>query len=217
MIKVQIKHQFPNFNLNLELEFPRGITALFGPSGAGKSLTLKSLSGIWTPQEGKVQLDETWLLDTQNKINISPQMRQCGFLFQNHNLFPHFTLLNNLLYGCPKASLEERNTKAQSLIEKFNLTGLQNNLPHQLSGGQIQRAALARALMRNPQYLLLDEPFSSLDSATKDKLAHCLEQVLQELNIPVILVTHDSAVAQKMASKTIFIDQGQLAQNNLNT
>ena len=172
-LKVHIKKDYGSFKLNVDFETSHAPLAILGSSGSGKSLTLKCIAGIEKPDEGYIELNGRVLFDSEKKINLTPQQRKVGYLFQNYALFPNMNVVQNIMcglthYQCKKGSTlkqkyEEKLRKVVEFLEFFQLKGLEKHKPHQLSGGQQQRVALARILASQPEVLLLDEPFSALD------------------------------------------------------
>ncbi len=189
------------------------ITVLFGPSGCGKTTVLRCLAGLHRPQRGVIRLgSETWF-DADKKICCSPQERDIGFLFQDYALFPHLTVSQNVGYGLNQLSAVARQQRVGEMLSALKLTGLEARYPHQISGGQQQRAALARVLARRPQLLLLDEPLSAIDESLRAQLRTELRRVLTEFGIPVVLVTHDPAEAKELAHRVVVLGNGRVVQS----
>ena len=162
---VDIEKDLGSFCLKAKFEAGDESIALLGASGCGKSMTLKCIAGIETPDRGRIVVDDVVLFDSEKKINLTPQQRRTGLLFQNYALFPNMTVYKNICAGARRErDSQKRNRMIQSIMENFGLTELADRYPHQLSGGQQQRVALARILVSSPRILLLDEPFSALDS-----------------------------------------------------
>jgi molybdate transport system ATP-binding protein len=214
MLKVKLSQISPN-PLQLNIECIAGeLHALVGPSGSGKTTALRTIAGLNNPETGKIECSgEIWF--EANEINgittsLKPAERSCGFLFQQYALFPHLTALENVcipLHNSIK-SLAERKALAQKWLERMGISELANRMPNQLSGGQQQRVALARALARSPKILLLDEPFSAIDAPTRQGLYKTLAELRKDLNIPILLVTHDLREADLLADRITVIDQG---------
>ena len=208
---VDIKKKLGSFELESKFEAQNGVTCLLGPSGCGKSMTLKCIAGIEKPDSGHIELDGVVLYDSEKGINLPPQKRHVGYLFQNYALFPNMTVRQNILCGMrhekDKAVKEE---KLKKMLDMFQLNGLENHRPAQLSGGQAQRTALARIMVSDPQLLLLDEPFSALDAHLRDKLMIEMRDVLARFGREVIMVTHSRDEAYNMSREIAVMDSGKL-------
>lgn len=187
--------------------------AVVGPSGGGKTTLLRMIAGLAKPESGEIRCgDDVWF-DDQQHIHASPQARHIGFVPQHFGLFPKLSALGNIIAGLDHLPKAERMPRALAALEKVNLHGLTDRLPGELSGGQKQRVALARALAREPRVLLLDEPFSAVDRETRERLYLELARLKAELNIPVIMVTHDLNEALLLADSMLLISQGQMLQH----
>ncbi|MFH2093988.1 MAG: ATP-binding cassette domain-containing protein [Pseudomonadota bacterium] len=210
---VNLKKKINGFSLDIEWEIGNESAVLFGFSGAGKSLTLQSIAGLIKPDSGIIRLDDTLYFDSLSRTDLPPQKRQFGYVFQDLALFPHMTVLQNILYGAPLLSGKEKLDRAGDLIRSFRLTGLEKRFPSEISGGQKQRVAFARALIRRPRVLLLDEPFSALDRPLRVEMRNFLKEVKETFNIPAILVTHDFEEATAVSDQMIIYEHGRIAQN----
>lgn len=176
---VDIKKDFGRFRLDVEFEAGSGeVTGLLGASGCGKSVTLKCVAGIEKPDEGRIVLDGRVLFDSERRIDLTPQRRRVGYLFQNYALFPNMILAQNIAVGVRDRA--KRRETVERLVKSFYLEGCEGKYPRQLSGGQQQRAALARILASEPEVLMLDEPFSALDSYLKWQVELEVEQELPD-------------------------------------
>ncbi|HIX16164.1 MAG TPA: ATP-binding cassette domain-containing protein [Candidatus Hungatella pullicola] len=209
MLQAEIKKKLREFTLDLSFQAGNGCLGILGPSGCGKSMTLKSIAGIVTPDEGNILLNGKILFDSEKKINQKPQKRKVGYLFQNYALFPNMTVEQNVMAGLGK---RDRNSKKKTaaMIKRFRLEGLEKRYPGQLSGGQQQRAALARILAYEPDVILLDEPFSAMDAHLKEGLKLELEQVLKEYEGTAVLVTHDRDEAYQLCDHLMLLDSGKV-------
>ena len=191
---------------------PGECLALAGPSGAGKTSVLRVAAGLLRPERGRVEAArETWL-DTDGGVDVPPERRRCGYVFQEYALFPHLTAWQNVAYplrGVPRA---ERRERALGLLDRFGMRELADARPATLSGGERQRVALARMLAREPGVLLLDEPLSALDARTRAGAARELAAVLREAEAPALLVTHDFAEAAQLGDRVGIIDAGRVIQ-----
>ncbi len=191
------------------------ITVLFGPSGGGKSTILRCLAGLERPDEGMIRFGEQTWFDAQRQIFWTPQKRDIGYLFQEHALFPHMRVESNIAYGLKGLSREARRKKVAEMLDLFGLNGTERRFPHQISGGQQQRVALARVLVRRPRLLLLDEPFSALDAPLREEIRPELRQVLNQFDVPVMLVTHDRSEVIALGDRVVVVDGGQIPQTGL--
>ncbi len=188
------------------------LLALVGPSGAGKSTILRSIAGLYRPAQGRIVCDDAVWLDSDRRINLPPQRRTVGFVFQHYALFPHMSALDNVAAALGHVPPRDREARARELLEAVFLGGLEERRPAALSGGQQQRVALARALARDPSVLLLDEPFSAVDQVTRDKLQEELTRHRRRLNLPIVLVTHDLNEAVALADRMSIVYRGRTLQ-----
>ncbi|WP_280990969.1 sulfate/molybdate ABC transporter ATP-binding protein [Leadbettera azotonutricia] len=179
---------------------------ILGVSGSGKSMTLKCIAGIETPDEGHIEVNGRLLFDSTKKINLKPQARKAGYLFQNYALFPRMTVMENITAGLLLPKNEAR-SRADLLLGRFELEGLENRYPEQLSGGQQQRVALARMLIREPEAVLLDEPFSALDTNLREQMQISFPDFLRSCK-DVIMVTHSRDEVYRLCSETLILDKG---------
>ncbi|QWD63267.1 ABC transporter ATP-binding protein [Polynucleobacter sp. MWH-UH2A] len=214
MLKVKLSQFSPNpLQLNMEC-IPGELHALVGPSGSGKTTALRTIAGLSNPQTGKIECDgQVWFEASEVSgitTAINPSQRSCGFLFQQYALFPHLSALENVCIPLHNSvpTLSERKVLALQWLDRMGISDLAKRMPNQLSGGQQQRVALARALARPPKILLLDEPFSAVDAPTRQSLYKTLAQIRKELNIPILLVTHDLREADLLADRITVIDHG---------
>lgn len=200
----------PSGDMQLKAEFhvkKNSLVTLYGKSGAGKTSILKMFAGLLNPKSGKIKVnDEVWF-DSKKDINISPQKRKLGFVFQDYALFPNMTVKENLEF----ALIKNQNRKIiDELIDIIELGNLQNRKPKTLSGGQQQRVALARSLVQKPEILLLDEPLSALDNEMRIKLQDYILKVHKEYNLTTFLVSHDISEILKMSDNIIVMESGQI-------
>lgn len=201
----------PSLNVNMSCGAGE-MLALVGPSGSGKTTVLRSIAGLHDIDAGYIKCASTTWLDTDNRLNVSVQRRNIGMVFQHYALFPHKTALENVTLAIRGKNRKDSRLLAASWLERTNMTGMENRRPGQLSGGQRQRVALARALAGNPSTLLLDEPFSAVDQQTRRKLYRELAKLRADLEIPMILVTHDVLEVQQLADSLCLIHKGQTLQ-----
>jgi ABC-type Fe3+/spermidine/putrescine transport system ATPase subunit len=196
------------------MESGRETQVIIGPSGCGKTTVLRLLSGLLKPDQGEIRLGERVLFDSEKRIHLLPEARRIGFLFQNYALFPHLSVKENVGFGLKRMKLtkRERERRVEEMLERLNIAHLALNLPEELSGGEQQRAALARALVIEPELLLLDEPLSALDVTTRARVRRELKRTLQALNIPSIVVTHDYEDAVSLGERILVMDRGRVVQ-----
>ena len=210
LLKVDIQKKLKEFDLIVDFELKKKRLGILGPSGCGKSMTLKSIAGIVNPDDGIVSLntgEETVYFDSGKKINLKPQKRNVGYLFQNYALFPNMTVEENIACGLTKNYDEKI---VSDMIKRFHLDGLEKRYPRQLSGGQQQRVALARILAYNPDVILLDEPFSAMDTFLKEQLRIELSNSLNDFDGFSIMVTHDRDEAFQFCDELIVLDEGKI-------
>ena len=207
-LQVSIKKKLGAFYLDVEFENDGGVLALLGASGSGKSMTLKCVAGIETPDEGRIILDGRTLFDSEAKINLSPRRRGIGYLFQNYALFPNMTVRQNIESGI-RGNREQRRTVSDEKINQLYLAGLEDKYPHQLSGGQQQRVALARILASSPEMILLDEPFSALDSYLQWQLEMELVDALQQFGGMALYVSHSRDEVYRVCDNVCVINDGK--------
>ena len=205
---VDIEKRLGSFHLKVKIEAENEILALLGASGSGKSMTLKCIAGIEKPDKGRIILNGRTLFDSDKNINLPPQKRKVGYLFQQYALFPNMTVRQNIAV----AVKDKANGEAivADALRAMNLEGFEAKRPHQLSGGQQQRVALARILVNEPDVLLLDEPFSALDSHLRFRLEQELRRTLRGFDKPIILVSHNRDEVYRMSDKIAVIHEGKI-------
>ena len=209
MLEVDIRKDFGKFKLNVSFSADRGITGLLGASGCGKSMTLKCVAGIVTPDAGRIVLDGRVLFDSEKGVDLSPQERRVGYLFQNYALFPNMTVAQNIAAGVRGRDKAKRAAMVAHMVKSFYLEDLERKYPRQLSGGQQQRVALARILASEPAALLLDEPFSALDSYLRWQVELELVELLSPFPGPVLFVTHSRDEVYRMCENVCVLDHGR--------
>lgn len=223
LLTAHIQKALKEYQLTISFSVKNGCLGILGPSGCGKSMTLKSIAGITDPDFGRIclqkaQEDGTCLeqvfFDSKKRISLPPRKRKVGYLFQNYALFPNMTVEENIMAGVVNRDRKKEDTcknkkkRAQEMMERFRLKGLENRYPGQLSGGQQQRAALARLLAYEPQVLLLDEPFSAMDAYLKEELRMELANLLESCRKPAVMVTHDRDEAYQLCSHLLLMSRG---------
>lgn len=194
---------------------PGQLMALCGPSGSGKSTLIRAIAGLLPPKglQGRIHMDGRDWFDSTRAICLPPQSRGVGLVFQHYALFPHLSALQNVMLSTAKGKATPDDlARAHEWLERLDLVGLADRQPHALSGGQQQRVALARALFQNPRVLLLDEPFSAVDTATRQNLYQALAHLRESLSCPMVLVTHDLQEARQLADQVVVLHQGTTLQ-----
>lgn len=198
------------FALDVDLALPPGVTVLFGASGSGKTLTLKSLAGLVRPDEGRIEINGSPIFDSARNIDLPIRARGAGYVFQHLALFPHLDALSNVAFPITHLARKERDARALELLDKFRVGHTARRLPRNISGGEAQRVALARALASDPRFLLLDEPLSALDEATKLDIISDLKQTNRELRLPVVYVTHSRDEALALGERAYVYERGRI-------
>ena len=204
ILSVELGIPLRSYRLELSLLVAGETLALVGPSGAGKSTVLRAIAGLVRPETGRVALDDDVWFDAARRVNLAPEDRSVGLVFQHYALFPHMSVQRNVEFGGKE--------RAADLLERLGIAGLAAARPHQLSGGERQRVALARALAREPRVLLLDEPLSALDPHTRDSVREELAGHLLGFGLPTVLVTHDAADAIALADRIGVLRDGRIVQ-----
>lgn len=205
---VNIEKNFRGFSLRVKMESNSPTMGILGASGSGKSMTLKCIAGIETPDKGKIVIHGKTVFDSEQKINLKPQERHVGYLFQNYALFPTMTVRDNI--GCGfRGNKKEKDARIDDFIRRYRLEGLEKRYPSQLSGGQQQRVALARMMIGDPEMILLDEPFSALDCYLKDVLKRDMQEFLQEYRGDMMIVTHSRDEAFRFCRELMLLKDGK--------
>jgi len=213
MLEFKIKKQLREFTVDISERIGAETLVLIGHSGCGKSTTLKMLAGLLSPDEGDIHILNRVLYSSQQKVNLPPEERNIGFVFQNYALFPHLSVTANIAYGIRNLPKVEQESRVQETLVLLGLESLADSKPSGLSGGEQQRVALARALVTQPKLLLLDEPLSALDVSTRSHVRAELKELLKKLAIPTIVVTHDYEDARVLADRVAVMDQGKVIQS----
>lgn len=209
---VRIKKDFGSFKLDVDFVTRGGTTALLGASGSGKTMTLKCIAGLVKPDEGYIELNGRVLFDSEKHINLPPQKRKVGYMFQNYALFPNMNVRNNIMVAMKKIPRKfsfVKEDKFNDVVKMLELEGLENRKISQLSGGQQQRVALARILVNEPDIILLDEPFSALDNFLRVKVEMDMKRILSSLKKEAILVTHDRDEAYILSKDMVLMNHGK--------
>lgn len=206
------------FTLDVAFNATSQRVVLFGPSGAGKSLTLQAIAGLLRPDEGTIALHGNALFDSARHVDLKPQARQVAYLFQDYALFPHLNVRQNIGFGLQRGWLNPRarhsSAQVDYWLDALELRNVASNYPVQLSGGQKQRVALARALVARPRLLLLDEPFSALDSNLRQRMRAELSELQTRLDIPMVLITHDPDDVAAFGDQVVQISDGRVREHH---
>lgn len=205
MLTVQIEKELTHFTLDVDFKATSEIVVLFGPSGSGKTTILNCIAGLSTPDRGLLRYKDTVYFKGGKNL-IPTRKRKVGYVFQDYALFPHMTVWKNIEYGLKDEQF------AKQLMEELKITHLKNTYPRYISGGEKQRVALVRALATKPQILLLDEPFSALDTSTRKRSQQELLRIHQKWKIPILLVTHNEEEAKLLGDRILYIEGGKLIQ-----
>ena len=208
-VNIHIRKNLGSFCLDVRFQSEASRIGILGASGSGKSMTLKNIAGIETPDEGEIIIHDRVLYQENQKINVRPQERHIGYLFQNYALFPTMTVEKNIAAGL-KGRKQENQNRVRDMVRKFRLEGLENRLPGELSGGQQPGGALARIRAQEPEVILLDEPFSALDMFLKDRLQQELMEMFRDYKGTIIMVSHDRDEIYRFSEELVIMDQGKV-------
>lgn len=201
-----------SFLLDIDFKARDEMVVLFGRSGSGKTTTLRCIAGLETPDSGHIDVNGQTYYDSKSGINLQPQYRRPGYVFQNYALFPHMDVRQNIIYGLRGWDKKDKDERLHEMLRLLHIEGLEERYPSQLSGGQKQRVALARALAPKPGILLLDEPFSALDMVVRMRLRERIKIIQKELGIPVIFITHSPEEAFSLADRVVVLHEGKIHQ-----
>jgi molybdate transport system ATP-binding protein len=212
-VRVYLKREIrrsPQFVLDVALEFAPGPTVIFGPSGAGKSTLLDCIAGLLKPNRGKIAVEAETLFDAETDVNLRPEQRHIGYVFQSLALFPHMTVQQNVTYGLATLSADQQTHRASEILSAFRIESLLSRKPRELSGGEQQRVALARSLVTQPRILLLDEPLTGLDTDLKESITQDLLAWNARHKIPILYVTHHKNEAAALGGRTVYLNSGKV-------
>jgi molybdate transport system permease protein len=210
-LEIQIAKKLVDFTLNVSFTAEEAPLGILGPSGAGKTILLRCIAGLEQPDRGHIALNHRILWDSERRIHISARDRRIGMLFQHYALFPHRTVAENISFGLRGSPRQERAKRVAALVERTRIAGLEGRYPHELSGGEQQRAALARALAIEPEALLLDEPLSALDTHLRSQMEAQLQETFAAYLRPALLVTHNIEEAYRLGQQLLVLSRGRVA------
>ncbi|MGZ0654076.1 molybdenum ABC transporter ATP-binding protein [Coraliomargarita sp. W4R72] len=211
---VDVKKKLGDFQLDVAFEGAKlGITALYGPSGSGKSSVVQIVAGLLRPDRGNVRLNGVCLFSSEDKINLPPEKRRIGYVFQDSRLLPHYSVESNLNYGRKLVHETERFIDFDSVVELLGIAHLLKRRPYDLSGGEKQRVAIGRALLLSPSILLMDEPLTSLDPARKRELLPFIRQICDTFKVPILYVSHAPAEIREIADAVVVLRDGQVLEH----
>jgi molybdate transport system permease protein len=209
-LEVRIEKKLPEFTLDVSFTASDEPLSILGPSGAGKTMLLRCIAGLERPSRGRVALGERVLLDTAKGIHVRARDRRVGMLFQHFALFPHRTVAENVAFGMQNLPSQERSRRVANLLARTHIAGLEDRYPRKLSGGEQQRAALARALAIEPEALLLDEPLSALDTHLRSQMETQLQETFSAYRRPALLVTHNIEEAYRLGQRLLVLSRGRI-------
>ena len=209
MIDIHIQRQQGDFLVKAAFVIPpSGITALFGPSGAGKTSIVNMVAGLTTPDAGHIIINRHTVFDSENNINLAPEKRRIGYIFQDGRLFPHLTVKTNLTYGMKQVPLSRRYVVFDAVVDLLGIAHLLDRRPARLSGGEKQRVAIGRALLTSPAMLLMDEPLASLDHDRKMEILPFIQRLNHEFALPILYVSHSRREIRHLGGEVVLLDQG---------
>lgn len=209
-LELSLSHQFETFSLQVDIQASPGITALFGRSGAGKTTVAQAVSGLLTPQQGRITLAGSVLFDRNLGINIAPNKRRIGYVFQDGRLFPHMSVAGNLRFGKQFATTPLDPKNEQRIIDMLGLGHMLARRPGTLSGGEKQRVAIGRALLSDPRMLIMDEPLAALDTGRKAEILPYLERLRDEAALPILYISHAMDEIARLADTLVLLQAGRV-------
>lgn len=210
MLEVSVRHAFPGFTLDAAFRAPPGVTVLFGRSGSGKTTLVNAVAGLLVPDAGRIACGGLTLLDTERGVRLRPHRRRLGYIFQEGRLFPHLTVRQNLAYGAWFAPRDAPREGMGRIVELLGIGDLLDRRPGALSGGEKQRVAIGRALLSAPRLILADEPLASLDEARKAEILPYFERLRDEVNMPILYVSHSASEVARLATTIVALEAGRV-------
>jgi len=209
MIDVDIAQRIGRFALDVKFSVDAPVVGLFGPSGSGKTSVVNAIAGVQRPDRGTIRVNGEVLFDSVKRIDVRPEHRRVGYVFQDALLFPHLDVSANLTYGQRLRASSQRVIDEDHVVELLGLAALLDRRPRTLSGGERQRVAIGRALLAQPRILLMDEPLASLDQARKLEILDYIERLRDDLHIPIVYVSHSAEEVKRLADAVVLLSQGR--------
>jgi molybdate transport system ATP-binding protein len=211
MLDINVIHRQGQFRVDAGFQgAPTGVTALFGPSGAGKTSIVNMVAGLVRPDNGRIAINGTCLFDAAHNVDLPPEKRRIGYVFQDGRLFPHLTVRSNLTYGMRRIAPAGRFVHLDEVVALLGIDGLLDRRPASLSGGEKQRVAIGRALLTSPAMLLMDEPLASLDASRKAEVLPFIHRLSQRFDVPILYVSHDPREIFSLAAHLVVVDDGRV-------
>lgn len=207
-LSVSLQHRFDDFAVDVDFDVPAGVTALYGRSGAGKTSIVNAIAGLLKPEQGRIRLGDRVLLDSESRVFVPAHRRHIGYVFQDARLFPHLSVESNLLYS---RRVSRRHPLFDTTVQLLGLEALLTRRPRHLSGGETQRVAIGRALLSEPELLLMDEPLASLDAERKEGILPYLERLRDDTRVPIVYVSHAIAEVARLATSIVILDSGRVS------
>jgi molybdate transport system ATP-binding protein len=211
MLDIAVKRQQGTLALDIAIRASKGVTALFGRSGAGKTSVISMVAGLSRPDSGRIAVDGRVLFDSQKRVDLPPNKRRLGYVFQDGRLFPHLTVRRNLHYGMALVPAAERFVTEDDVVDLLGIGALMDRRPARLSGGEKQRVAIGRALLASPRILLMDEPLAALDAQRKDEVLPFVARLPRAFDLPILYVSHAMDEVLRLADTLVLIDDGKVA------
>lgn len=212
IIRVAVKRRQGKLDLDVSFTGDTGVTALFGHSGAGKTSVINMVAGLARPDQGYISIGERCLFDSERGINLPPEKRRVGYVFQEGRLFPHLSVRSNLTYGLKLVPAKERKIGLETVVDLLGVGHLLDRRPRLLSGGEKQRVAIGRALLTSPRVLLMDEPLASLDPERKDELLPFIARISREFSMPILYVSHAMDEIRRITEHIVILSAGKVVE-----
>lgn len=207
MLEITVQRRIGDVLIDADLRLPAGVTAITGPSGAGKTSLLNMIAGLARPDRGRIRCDGRTLFDSERRIDLAPERRRIGYVFQDGRLFPHMSVEANLRFGMRFRESEDGWARFEDIVEALGIGALLRRKPRNLSGGEAQRVAIGRTLLCGPSLLLMDEPLSSLDEGRKAGIEKVIEHIRDGLKVPIVFVSHHGEEVRRLADRVVAVER----------